>query len=146
MTLHSPGDGLVASLRSRTRGKKPRNRVFDIPADLIRRFHADRKRAAIASEDDRGRRVDLHSLRLTFGTLLAKSGVPLTVAQRLMRHSDPKLTSNIYTDVRVLDLRGAVESIPSVVASDAPSDAPNPVNNEQPSGPPVIYRRKRPAS
>ena len=39
------------------------------------------------------------------------AGVPLTVAQRLMRHSDPKLTSNLYTDVRILDLHGAVESM-----------------------------------
>jgi hypothetical protein len=48
------------------------------------------------------------------------AGVPLTVAQRLMRHSDPKLTSNLYTDVRVLDLHGAVEAMapiaPTVVA------------------------------
>jgi hypothetical protein len=39
------------------------------------------------------------------------AGVPLTVAQRLMRHSDPKLTSNLYTDVWLLDLHGAVEAM-----------------------------------
>ena len=90
-------------------GKKPTQCVFDVPADLIRRFHGDCKRAGIARKDDRDHQVDLHSLRLTFGTLLALSGVPLTVTQRLMRHSDPKLTSNIYTDIRLLDLQGAVE-------------------------------------
>ncbi|QEH33951.1 site-specific tyrosine recombinase XerC [Aquisphaera giovannonii] len=114
---------LIAMLRRRVDGRRPADAVFNIPADLIRRFHADRKRAGIPLEDDRGRRVDLHSLRTTFGTLLAASGVPLTVAQRLMRHSDPKLTSNIYTDVRVADMRAAIEAMPSVAPA-APSVAP----------------------
>src|SRR5262249_42009102 len=81
---------------------------------------ADCKRAGIRRYDDRGRQVDIHALRLTFGTCLALAGVPLPVTQRLMRHSDPKLTSNIYTDVRIFDLQGAVESIPSVAPSLAP--------------------------
>jgi integrase len=111
---------LVEMLRRRVEGRKPGAPVFDIPADLIKRFHADCKRAGIDRIDDRGKRVDLHALRKTFGTRLAMAGVPLTVAQRLMRHSDPKLTSNLYTDVRVLDLHGAVEAMapiaPKVVA------------------------------
>jgi integrase len=97
---------LVAILRQHLKGKKPNQKVFNVPADLIRRFHADCKRAGIARHDDRGHRVDLHSLRVSFGTYLALSGVPLTVTQRLMRHSDPKLTSNLYTDIRLLDLQG----------------------------------------
>jgi integrase len=105
---------LVASLRRRVAGLKPADPVFNIPADLIKRFHADCRRAGIDQIDDRGKRVDLHALRKTFGTRLAMAGVPLTVAQRLMRHSDPKLTSNLYTDVRLLDLHGAVESMAAI--------------------------------
>jgi integrase len=105
---------LVDILRRHTEGRKPSEPVFNIPADLIRRFHADCKRAGIPRYDDRGHQVDLHSLRLTFVTLLALAGVPLTITQRLMRHSDPKLTSNVYTDVRLLDLQGAVESLPAL--------------------------------
>lgn len=41
---------------------------------------------------------------------------PLAVTQCLMHHSGPKLTSNIYTDTRLLDLQGAVAAMPSVVA------------------------------
>lgn len=52
---------------------------------------------------------DRKSLRKTFGTHLAKAGVDLRIAQRLMRHSDPKLTSMIYTDPVLLDMRGAVD-------------------------------------
>ena len=40
----------------------------------------------------------------------------LATSQKLMRHSDPKLTSNIYTDLKNLDLLTAVSSMPSVVA------------------------------
>jgi len=42
-------------------------------------------------------------------TWLKEAGVDLRDAQALMRHSDPKLTSNIYTDIRLKDLRKAVE-------------------------------------
>jgi integrase len=106
---------LVAMLRPLVQGKKSVEKVFNVPADLIRRFHADCKRAGIPRYDDRGHQVDLHSLRLSFGTFLAFSGVPLTVTQRLMRHSDPKLASNIYTDIQLLDLQDAVSAMPSVV-------------------------------
>jgi hypothetical protein len=36
------------------------------------------------------------------------------VAQELMRHQDIKLTTKVYTDPRLLNLQGAVESITSV--------------------------------
>ena len=108
---------LVVTLRRRVEGRKPSDPLFDIPTDLIRRFHADRKRAGISRTDDRGRQVDLHALRTTFGTMLARSGVPMRTAQQLMRHSDIRLTANVYVDPALLDLQGAVESIPSVASS-----------------------------
>jgi integrase len=106
---------LVEIVRRHVEGKKSGDVVFDIPADLIKRFHADCKRAGIEQIDERGKRIDLHALRKTYGTRLAMAGVPLTVAQRLMRHSDPKLTSNLYTDVRLLDLHAAVGSMAPIV-------------------------------
>ena len=106
---------LVDILRRHVKGRRPGDPVFEIPADLIKRFHGDCKRGKIARYDDRNQQVDLHSLRKSFGTFLALAGVPLTVTQRLMRHSDPKLTSNIYTDLRKLDLHGAVSAMPPVV-------------------------------
>ena len=42
---------------------------------------------------------------------------PLQKAQRLLGHSDPKLTAVIYTHLETEDLRDAVESLPSVVAT-----------------------------
>ena len=110
---------LVAMLRRRIEGRRATDRVFDIPADLIRRFHADCRRAGIARRDGRGRQIDLHALRTTFGTMLARSGVSMRTVQQLMRHSDIRLTANVYVDPALLDLQGAVESLPSV-----PSVAP----------------------
>ena len=53
--------------------------------------------------------MDRKSLRKTFGTHLAMAGVDLRVAVKLMRHSDPRLTMNVYTDPMLLDMKGAVE-------------------------------------
>lgn len=57
-----------------------------------------------------GKRIDRKCLRKTFGTHLAMKGVDLRKTQRLMRHSSPTLTSNIYTDPELLELRKAADS------------------------------------
>jgi integrase len=101
-------------LRRRIIGRRPSDRVFDIPVDLIRRFHADCRRAGIVRRDERDRQIDLHALRTTFGSMLARSGVPIRTAQQLMRHSDINLTARVYVDPALLDLQGAVEALPSV--------------------------------
>ena len=54
-------------------------------------------------------RLDFHSLRVTFGSLLARNGVSLALAQKLMRHSTPVLTANVYTRFAPSDKRAAVE-------------------------------------
>ncbi|MFN7020829.1 MAG: tyrosine-type recombinase/integrase [Phycisphaerales bacterium] len=51
-------------------------------------------------------------MRHTFGTHLSKAGVPLRTAQAAMRHSDPSLTANVYTDPKLLDVAGAVACLP----------------------------------
>lgn len=43
--------------------------------------------------------VDIHSLRHTYAYLLKQQGVHVTTAQRLLGHSDPRVTMNIYTPV-----------------------------------------------
>jgi integrase len=86
--------------------------MFRVRKDLVHVLDLDLAAAGIPKTDERGRIVDVHSLRMTFGTWLARAGVPLTTAQKLMRHSDPKLTSNLYTDSALLDLQGAVDALP----------------------------------
>src|SRR5262249_26602773 len=64
--------------------------------------------------NERGRTLDVHTLRTTFGTLLSKVGVSPRTAQAAMRHSDPSLTANVYTDPKLLDVHGALDSLPNL--------------------------------
>lgn len=65
--------------------------------------------ADVARVDVHGEKVDIHALRHTFATRLARAGAELTRTQRLMGHKDPKLTAAIYTHIGVDDLRSAIE-------------------------------------
>jgi integrase len=68
-------------------------------------------RAQIARVDAEGRKLDIHALRHTFGSRMARNGAGLVHVQRLMGHSDPKLTAQVYTHLDVEDLRGAIEGV-----------------------------------
>ena len=63
------------------------------------------------AEDESGRCLDFHSLRMTFVTSLVAAGVHPRVAQALARHAKIETTMRVYTDVHSLDLRGAVERL-----------------------------------
>src|SRR5688572_13509585 len=76
--------------------------------------------AGIPRKDGEGRKVDLHSLRHTCASRLARGGVGLVLAQRLLGHSDPKLTARVYSHVEVEDLRGAVVALPATPITSAP--------------------------
>lgn len=65
--------------------------------------------AKIPDIDAQGRVFDFHSLRGQFATSLARAGVPLQQAQRLLRHSTPTLTANLYTKLDLADLAEAAE-------------------------------------
>ncbi len=85
-------------------------------AGIITRHVKGRKETYEGYVDERGRRLDRKCLRMSFCTWLKDAGVDLRDAQRLMRHSDPRLTSNVYTDIRLPNLRSAVESIQPIGA------------------------------
>ena len=97
------------------------SKLFNVPDDLSKVFERDRAVAGIAKKDDRGRTVDVHALRHTFGTMLSVAGVTPRVAQAAMRHSDISLTMNLYTDPRLLDVQGAVESLPDMTLTTEPT-------------------------
>ena len=54
--------------------------------------------------------LKFHDLRKTFCSLLAQNGVSTAVAQKLLEHSSPSLTSNIYMNVDPV-LRSAVNKL-----------------------------------
>jgi len=102
----------------------PETPVFTVPRDLVRILDRDLVAAGIArrvkigpqkwksdKRDARGRPVDVHAMRTTYGTLLSKGGVAPRVAQAAMRHSTIDLTMNVYTDPKLLDVQGALDAL-----------------------------------
>ena len=55
--------------------------------------------------------LKFHDLRKTFASLLAQRGVSTAVTQRLLEHSSPKLTNDVYTNVDPA-LRQAISLLP----------------------------------
>ena len=92
----------------------PTERLLYVPDGLVRILDRDLEAAGIAKRDDRGRTLDVHALRHTCGTWLSKNGVQPRTAQSVLRHSTVELTMNVYTDPRLLDLKAAVEALPSL--------------------------------
>ncbi len=93
--------------------------LFSVPRNLIKSFNLDLAAVDIPKEDERGRTVDLHALRHTFGTHLSKNGVAPCTAQAALRHSSLDLTmparrpsrGNVYTDPSLLDVAGRAGGI-----------------------------------
>jgi len=105
---------LVQSLKDRieANGIKPHERLFHHDQESIRRaFYADLHAAGIERIGSDGRCLDVHSLRKTFGTLLAMANVPLPTVQRLMRHSTPDITAKLYVDVEPASMMQALDQL-----------------------------------
>ena len=86
--------------------------------NALKRLEAILARAGIPKVDERSEKIDIHALRHTFASRLARNGVGLSQAQKLLGHSDPKLTAAIYTHLDTEDLRAAVESLPPLSAAE----------------------------
>jgi hypothetical protein len=86
--------------------------LFYVPKALLRILNLDMQAAGIPKSDERGRTVDIHAMRHTFGTHLSKGGVAPRTAQAAMRHSSIDLTMNTYTDPKLLDVAGALDALP----------------------------------
>jgi integrase len=102
--------GAVAALRELCAGKAPTAPVFkSLP--MVATLRKDLRLAGVLAKNDPGKELDFHALRGTFATSLARSGAPLVLTQRLMRHSDPKLTANVYTRLELSAERAAVSKV-----------------------------------
>jgi integrase len=106
--------------------------LFRLPSGLTRIFDRDLAVAGIPKRDERNRVLDIHALRVTFGTHLCAAGVPLRTAQAAMRHSKPELTANIYTDPKLLDVAGAIESLPALATDHRASKTAITTTGQQP--------------
>lgn len=122
-------EGLVGDLRALRathalvlgRPLRPNDPVFLSPEgrfwcgptnNIMRVFDRLLDAAGIDRVDAEGCKLDIHALRHSFASRLARSGVPLQKAQRILGHRDPKLTATIYSHLGVEDLRDAVDQLP----------------------------------
>ncbi|MFG0284267.1 MAG: tyrosine-type recombinase/integrase [Phycisphaerales bacterium JB039] len=70
-----------------------------------------RPKTRIVTEDTEGRVIDLHALRTTLGTKLARAGVAPQIAQRIMRHGDYRTTMKHYTVLELTDMAAALAGL-----------------------------------
>ena len=120
-SVHYLRPELVAALtRFRPKDAAGADSVFRGKLPRVPTFKGDLVRAGIPFENERGR-LDFHSLRKTFGTMLGANGVSLQASKALMRHSDVKLTLKVYTDETHLPLVQAMDTLPSFIVPDPPA-------------------------
>ena len=109
-----------AQVRVLRRPLRPDDRVFLSPRgchmqaptnNAMRTFDRLLEAAGIDRVDAQGRKLDVHALRHTLATRLARSGAALVHAQQILGHSDPKLTARVYQHLCVEDLRPAMAAM-----------------------------------
>lgn len=57
------------------------------------------------------RQLRFHDTRHSAAALLLKAKVPLAIVQKVLRHSDPAITSNVYGNIGLDDMRDAVNTM-----------------------------------
>jgi len=95
-------------------------KVFRPGVPKPKRMRKDLAACEIPYMDELGRRVDFHSLRHTFDSLLHRWGVSPRVIMELMRHSDMRLSNSTYLDASLLPTFTEMEKLPSPGASPKP--------------------------
>ncbi len=92
----------------------PGDLVFPQGIPRASRLKVDSERNGITYRDESGRYADFHALRYTWATFLQQNDIPQRFAMKLMRHSDIKLTSKIYTDETQLPIYDAIKGLPQL--------------------------------
>ena len=96
-----------------------RDRLFYVPDKLVRILYRDLKAAGIPKLDRRGRIVDVHAFRGTFGTHLARAGVDPVMLKTLTRHGRIETALKFYVDDALLETDQAVAKLPAFSAGSA---------------------------
>lgn len=79
-------------------------------------------------KDGLGRQADFHAIRRSLNTHLAQNGVDAHTRKEIMRHSELRLTLDVYTDPSALPTVAAIEKLPifAELQENAQIDAHNP--------------------
>ena len=100
----------------RPAGWKATDLVFPKGIPRARRLTLDLEANGIPYRDELGRYGDFHALRYTWATFLQRNGVAQRFAMKLMRHSDIRLTAQVYTDEMQLPIYNAIKNLPRLDA------------------------------
>jgi integrase len=93
----------------------PRGRAWREDTGNVRRMLTPIwKVAGIPKRDEQGESVDIHSLRHTAATRLARAGWPMALLQKFMGHADARTTMGYYDHLAVDDLQAAFGALPEV--------------------------------
>ena len=87
--------------------------VLPLHHETAKAMRLDLEAAGIAYQTDEGI-ADFHSLRGLFISALIRSGASIKTVQTLARHSNPSLTLGRYARTSILDISGAVDSLPDL--------------------------------
>ena len=111
----------AAIAQSHVNHKLPTSKAFNVPAQPHLMIKADLERAGIPYKTEEGT-AHFHAQRHNFATALSIAAKTTKTAQSLMRHSDPRLTLNVYTHGVAEHERSAVEALPDLL---------EPINDEK---------------
>jgi len=92
-------EAVLAYLQEAYDGMPKNQPLLQVPSHPSRSLDIDLEVAGIRKWTDEGK-VDFHSLRTTYTTLVVDSGANVKEAQSLLRHSTPELTMNVYARAR----------------------------------------------
>ena len=113
-----PVSGKVPGGIERKTAKMMRRDLAAARAAWLKEAKTDEERATreksdfLRYKDTQGRYADFHANRHTFITNLGRAGVNPKTAQTLARHSDIRLTMNIYSHTDLLEKTEAVRRLP----------------------------------
>lgn len=97
LTKNDVRDGRIYISKSIHGDVKSQSGVRVVP--LVGEFHPLPKSPKTLRKALKPHGVHIHSLRHTYAYLLKTEGIHVTTAQKLMGHSDPKVTLRVYTQV-----------------------------------------------
>lgn len=95
----------------------PDDRLFRVAGfcSLMRAWRKDLRAAGIPYRDAEGRVFDFHSLRKCLGTYLRMANIDPATSMKMMRHSDIRLTMEIYNDDTLLEMAPVAAMLPKFI-------------------------------
>jgi len=110
------GDGLLDMLAEMNKGKNPNAKLLRVSTHLSRELDKDLEAAKIQKHTPMGK-IDFHSLRVTFCTLVDQVGATEAEAQAMARHTPQGLTYRVYIKPSLKRLKELAELVWDVLVS-----------------------------